>query len=151
MTITRKDFEDLLEGFHKGQADYLRDCEEYREKGWRHHYCFHGTNMWTDYDPICGMCEESHPNERTTPEKARAWFNEWHGTSYDDDHLLGKFEPIAWGDDAVEVVKIHHYEMQRVGKVYPVDYHNVICTLALVSDGMEFEMVIGTDEMVIAV
>jgi hypothetical protein len=37
---------------------YLEDCEEWRKDGHRPHYCFHGTNQWTDYDNICGWCEE---------------------------------------------------------------------------------------------
>lgn len=37
-----------------------REAEEasYREQGFRSHYCIHGTNQWTDYDNICGGCED---------------------------------------------------------------------------------------------
>lgn len=24
------------------------------------HYCVHGTNLWTDYDPMCGPCEDGY-------------------------------------------------------------------------------------------
>lgn len=39
-------------------ADYLAECESYRARGQRPHYCEHGTNQWTDYDNICGGCED---------------------------------------------------------------------------------------------
>jgi len=29
-----------------------------RAAGYRSHYCVHGTNNWTDYDNICGPCED---------------------------------------------------------------------------------------------
>lgn len=38
--------------------DYLEECEYYREQGYRPHYCEHGTNLWVDYDNICGPCED---------------------------------------------------------------------------------------------
>ena len=48
-------------------ASYLRDyneyldaCDEWRKEGYRPHYCEHGTNQWTDYDNICGPCEDGH-------------------------------------------------------------------------------------------
>jgi hypothetical protein len=43
----------------RGQWDaYEQECAEYLKEGFRPHYCFHGTNLWTDYDNICGWCEE---------------------------------------------------------------------------------------------
>lgn len=39
--------------------EYLRECEEYAEQGYRPATCFHGTSLWTDYDNICGPCEDS--------------------------------------------------------------------------------------------
>lgn len=150
MSITRKKFEMNLLDFVEAQKRYLAECEEYREKGWRHHYCFHGANMWVDHDCACGRCESSEPDEHTSLEDAREWFNEWYGTNYEADHLLWKFESMAWGGDQAEVIKIHRYEAQRIPGLYPIDYHNVICTLALLSDGTEFEMAMGTDELVLA-
>lgn len=150
-TINRKTFEAILEEFHENQEGYLEECKEYADSGHRHPYCFHGTSMWVDYDPMCGGCEEGRPNEYTSKGDARKFFQEWYEVDYDGDDLLGYFEPIAWGPDQVEVVKIHRYEAQRVpGKVCTMDYHNVICTLALVSDGTEFEMALATDEMRLA-
>jgi hypothetical protein len=41
------------------RADYALECEADRRNGHRPHYCIHGTNQWTDYDNICGGCEDS--------------------------------------------------------------------------------------------
>ena len=38
--------------------DYLAACEADRREGHRPHYCEHGTDQWTDYDNICGPCED---------------------------------------------------------------------------------------------
>lgn len=38
---------------------YEQDCAQDRAEGHRPHYCIHGTNQWTDYDNICGGCEDS--------------------------------------------------------------------------------------------
>ena len=37
---------------------YLQEVVEAHEDGFRARYCYHGTNLWTDYDPICGYCED---------------------------------------------------------------------------------------------
>lgn len=42
-------------------ADYLaweESCEQDRREGHTPHYCEHGTSRWTDYDNICGGCED---------------------------------------------------------------------------------------------
>lgn len=39
---------------------YLRDCESDRQRGYRPHHCEHGTNLWVDYDNICGGCEDGN-------------------------------------------------------------------------------------------
>lgn len=48
----------IVEQYRDQYAEYERDCESDRERGYRAHYCEHGTNQWTDYDNICGGCEE---------------------------------------------------------------------------------------------
>jgi len=40
------------------QAAYDEECREWARQGYRAHYCIHGTNQWTDYDNICGPCED---------------------------------------------------------------------------------------------
>lgn len=39
-------------------AAYLAACEADYALGYRAHYCEHGTNLYVDYDPMCGHCEE---------------------------------------------------------------------------------------------
>jgi hypothetical protein len=39
-------------------ASYLSECDADRKDGYRSHYCEHGVNLWIDYDPICGYCED---------------------------------------------------------------------------------------------
>lgn len=150
MSITRAKFEHLLEDLATNQAEFLEEREYHRSRGHRSPTCFHGTNQWVDYDPMCYGCEESHPDEYTSPEDARAFYNDWYGTDFQDDHLLWKFQPVAWGPDQVEVVKIHGYENWGIRNEFN-DFSElqVICTLALVSDGTEFEMVMGAEELVL--
>lgn len=38
--------------------EWEEECEADHAAGYRAHYCEHGTNLWTDYDPICGPCED---------------------------------------------------------------------------------------------
>lgn len=47
-----------LRDAHKMIAEYEDECASYSRQGYRPHYCVHGTNQWTDYDNICGGCED---------------------------------------------------------------------------------------------
>lgn len=64
VTVTENDRKTAREQLIKNSEEYLREVEEAYEEGFRPHYCFHGTNLWTDYDPICGYCEESSYDPR---------------------------------------------------------------------------------------
>lgn len=146
--ISRREFEARLQDFFAQQEAYHEEAREYAGQGFRSHYCFHGVNMWVDYDCACGACEDGHPNEHTSPEEARKFFQEWEDVGYDGDDLLDFFEPIDWGTDQVEVVKIHGYESWTVKNEFnSIQELQVSCTLALVSDGTEFDLVIGADEL----
>ena len=48
----------ILNESRKAWAEYEEECKAYRAEGFTPHYCFHGTNRWTDYDNICGWCED---------------------------------------------------------------------------------------------
>jgi hypothetical protein len=52
-------------------AGYLEACEQDRREGHRPHYCEHGTDLWTDYDPMCGLCEDGDSSR--DPLQRRAW------------------------------------------------------------------------------
>lgn len=41
-------------------AAYESDAAECAKQGYRPSHCFHGTYLWTDYDPICGPCEDGY-------------------------------------------------------------------------------------------
>lgn len=41
-------------------AAYEADAAEYAKQGYRPSHCFHGTSLWTDYDPMCGPCEDGY-------------------------------------------------------------------------------------------
>lgn len=59
----------VLKNMRKVEADYAAEVEEfYTEgdgrrtseggRGYTFPHCIHGTSRWTDYDNICGGCEE---------------------------------------------------------------------------------------------
>lgn len=51
------------------QAEYDEMVRECAEQGFRPHHCIHGTDQWTDYDNICGPCED----EQKLWDDARDW------------------------------------------------------------------------------
>ena len=50
----------IFKSYEAQWAIYEAQCEAYAKDGFRAHYCFHGVNMWTDYDAICGACEDGY-------------------------------------------------------------------------------------------
>lgn len=50
-------------------AQYEAECEQDRSNGHRPSHCEHGTYQWTDYDNICGPCEDGYT--LSTPEARR--------------------------------------------------------------------------------
>jgi len=48
-----------LVDIRRRRAEYEEDCREWARQGYAPHYCIHGTNLWVDYDNICGPCEDS--------------------------------------------------------------------------------------------
>lgn len=74
------DIRRVIAGFESWEAD----CAQDREDGYRPHYCPHGTNLWTDYDNICGPCEDGFSSPRDyvdmlaadAPDKAKAFWDE---------------------------------------------------------------------------
>lgn len=50
---------DLARKFYaEAKQDRADDVAVDAANGHRPNYCIHGTNQWTDYDNICGGCEE---------------------------------------------------------------------------------------------
>jgi len=48
----------IMKRIRRSWEMYEDECAEYAKQGYRPHYCFHGVDQWTDYDNICGWCEE---------------------------------------------------------------------------------------------
>lgn len=72
-------------------ADYAADCAADRAEGHTAHYCIHGTNLWTDYDNICGGCEDGL-------------------TSYED------FLPLAY-DEAIAKARRFRAELLEIARM----------------------------------
>ena len=66
---------DLVESIVRQQEDYIEECHEYAKSGHRHNYCFHGVNMWVDYDCACGLCEDGAINEYSSREEIEEYAN----------------------------------------------------------------------------
>jgi hypothetical protein len=49
----------ILKSLRERDREYQEACEADWRRGFRPHYCPHGMNLWVDWDPICGPCEES--------------------------------------------------------------------------------------------
>lgn len=47
----------IVRSMRKMYEDYEEERRDEAKRGYRMHYCVHGTNLWVDYDPICGGCE----------------------------------------------------------------------------------------------
>lgn len=67
---------DLVESIIERQNDYLEECHEYAKSGHRHRFCFHGVNMWVDYDCACGLCEDGEINEYSSREEIEEYAKE---------------------------------------------------------------------------
>lgn len=50
----------VFAGYERDYAEYLELCEIDRRDGFRSRSCEHGTDNWTDYDNICGACEDGY-------------------------------------------------------------------------------------------
>lgn len=69
-----KDFA-LLQLRIEDYNEMLADCAKH---GYRAQYCIHGTNQWTDYDNICGHCENGHdPRNQTFTDVLRDTLDEY--------------------------------------------------------------------------
>lgn len=65
-------FWDMKAEAQREQAEYDEMVRECAEQGFRPKYCIHGTYMWTDWDPICGYCENGEPLWSDSRDWARA-------------------------------------------------------------------------------
>jgi hypothetical protein len=75
----------LLNAYRKDFVDYEEACEEWHRKGYRPHYCIHGTNLWVEWDCACGACENGEDTYwdyatylRRSLDEAKAAFDTMH-------------------------------------------------------------------------
>lgn len=63
---------------------YEQDCIEWAKQGYRPHYCYHGTNMWVDWDCACGWCEDGMDtvHEEALRIAQNAWEKEMQAVRY---------------------------------------------------------------------
>lgn len=47
----------ITKAMRKVYENYEEAALDEAKRGYSMHYCIHGTNLWTDYDNICGGCE----------------------------------------------------------------------------------------------
>lgn len=48
----------ILAGYRLQFAEYAEFVAESHKAGFSPSHCMHGVNLWTDYDPMCGACED---------------------------------------------------------------------------------------------
>lgn len=59
-------------------SDYNEMVEDCAKHGYRARYCIHGTDQWTDYDNICGYCEDGYdPRNQTFTDVLRTNLSEY--------------------------------------------------------------------------
>lgn len=46
--------------------EYAAECAQNRRDGYAPSACFHGRNLWVDYDVICGHCEDGIYTQHST-------------------------------------------------------------------------------------
>lgn len=72
MSVVAKRALMYLNALKAGDAEYAEDCAYWRSQGFTPHYCRHGKDRWTDYDNICGHCEDGYDNYTLALMSARA-------------------------------------------------------------------------------
>jgi hypothetical protein len=74
--------------------DYLDECAEDAKNKHRPHYCEHGMNLWVDYDPICGSCEQGFTSGDPLQRRRRA-LAEAHQRNDEAEELLSAWSTLT--------------------------------------------------------
>lgn len=72
-TTTTNRAEEIATNLFEQQREYEEAQRDAAKEGFRPHYCIHGTNLWTDYDNICGGCEDGEFTQYSTPAEVYAY------------------------------------------------------------------------------
>lgn len=65
---------------------WVQDCRDDRADGHSKSHCEHGTNLWVEWDPICGPCEDGVTMGDPVQRRRVAL-----DTAYEEDRALSKF------------------------------------------------------------
>lgn len=63
-TPSTDDYSEAIKQATEAATLYMDDVDSWQEDGYGPARCFHGTNLWTEYDPICGPCEDGQFDPR---------------------------------------------------------------------------------------
>ena len=85
------------------------------------HYCIHGTNRWTDYDNICGPCEDGYTDRELALDWAhrdvRQWIERFHDVTTLQMSARHRGERLpqmltnqlwAWANEPLAILDLHH-------------------------------------------
>lgn len=100
----RQEVADWYENGDGRKSDWRRSengkMRNYGGKGYRFPYCPHGTDLWTDYDNICGPCEDGFSVEQLAQWAAESALSEAHmETKARLDWIKADPESQAYGGD----------------------------------------------------
>lgn len=87
-------------------AQYLAECEQDRRVGHRPHFCEHGADMWTDYDNICGPCEDGVSMRLPMARRLRALDNARERVAEADALMRWAYDAIKLGMGEVIDLKV---------------------------------------------
>lgn len=67
-------------------------------RGYRFPSCIHGMSLWTDYDNICGGCEDSLSVAQEAVGIARSWYRRWQWVMSAPSDLPSQYKTdlVAW-------------------------------------------------------
>lgn len=113
--------EEVRDWYEKGEGrspNWRTDIDEHGEvyqwnaggQGYRFPHCIHGSSLWTDYDNICGPCEDSFTDREIALHLAHNDWHEWRRRmdvvkqhAHVPDHI--RDELMAWALDALKILE----------------------------------------------
>jgi len=101
---------------------YLEECEEDRKQGYRPHYCEHGTNQHTDWDNICGACEDGYSmrNPQARREEALRQAREYYDKHMELVTKFSGFMSDLDNEDRDTLWNIFEKKLSRIGRDFGI-------------------------------
>lgn len=79
--------------YREHKESYAEETAYHAANGHRNSHCVHGTYQWTDYDNICGGCEEGQTMLNMAVHRAAYIVREWHDRIATATLITGKNMP----------------------------------------------------------